>query len=319
MAPPILPNPNPNPNPNSNPNSNSNPNPNPNPKPNPNPNHKPHPKKKSMEIFLRDPAGVVPKGVPPDKRVGACPSVQEKTTGIGNVGKSPCEGTYAENQSLKVQENPRENPVVANQEDIPTGDRKGIWRKPTLEERLAAYCMVCSKVYEQAKEARTTSINTAYALIYSTTEQDLKERQEVIEKEKATVMKANAYVWQITLESIMHMKRLTEYYDECSPGCVDERVTKEMIDSFVGTLKLDTFHYEATQKDSYFQLLLSRVDKGEALHEQIVSEARAEQEKAEEEAAAETAADQKLTAEHRVLAQQQAEERAIAEKRATGK
>ena len=49
----------------------------------------PREKKKSMEIFLRDPAGVVPKGVPPDKSVGACPSVQEKTTGIGNVGKSP--------------------------------------------------------------------------------------------------------------------------------------------------------------------------------------------------------------------------------------
>ena len=160
-----------------------------------------------------------------------------------------------------------------------------------LGERLAANCIVCSKVYEQAKEARTTSINTAYDLIYSTTEQDLKERQEAIEKEKATVVKTNAYVWQITLESIMHMKRLMEYYDECSPGCVDERVT-ELIESFVATLKLDTFHYEATQKDSYFQLLLSRVDKGEALHEQIVSEARAEQEKAEEEAAAETAADQ---------------------------
>ena len=66
-----------------------------------------------MEVFLRDRAGV-PKGVPPDKSVGAWPSVQEKTTGIGNyVGKSPCEGTNAENQSLKVQENPREHSVVA--------------------------------------------------------------------------------------------------------------------------------------------------------------------------------------------------------------
>jgi len=73
-----------------------------------------------MEIFLRDPAGVVPKGVPPDKSVGACPSVQEKTTGIGNVGKSPCGGTNDEHQSLKVQENLRELSVVANQEDIPT-------------------------------------------------------------------------------------------------------------------------------------------------------------------------------------------------------
>ena len=94
-------------------------------------------------------------------------------------------------------------------------------------------------------------------MIYSITEQNSKERQEAIEKEKATVVKAHAYVWQITLEYIRNMKRVMEYYDEMPPGCVDERVTKEMIDSFVGTLKLDTFHYEATQKDSYFQLLLS--------------------------------------------------------------
>ena len=127
----------------------------------------------SMEFFLRDPAELVPKGVPPDTSVGAWPSVQEKTTGIGNVGKSPCEGTNAENQSLKVQENPREHPVVANQEDIPTGDRAGIWRKPTLEERFtdldefrAAFC-ACHTVYRQAIKARATSINTATDLIYS--------------------------------------------------------------------------------------------------------------------------------------------------------
>ena len=54
-----------------------------------------------MEFFLRDPAGLVPKDVPPDKSVGTRPSVQEKTTGIGNVGKSPCGGTNDELQSLK--------------------------------------------------------------------------------------------------------------------------------------------------------------------------------------------------------------------------
>ena len=53
-------------------------------------------KKKSMEIFLRDSVELVPKDVPPDKSVGARSSVQEKTTGIGNVGKSPCGGTNAE-------------------------------------------------------------------------------------------------------------------------------------------------------------------------------------------------------------------------------
>ena len=83
-------------------------------------------KKKSMEIFLRDPVELVPKDVPPDKSVGARPSVQEKTTGIGNVGKSPCGGANDEHQSLKEQGNLRKHPVVANQEDTPTGERSGI-------------------------------------------------------------------------------------------------------------------------------------------------------------------------------------------------
>ena len=69
--------------------------------------------------------GWVPKGVPPDKSIGAWPSVQEKTAGIENVGKSPCGGTNDEHQSLKVQGNLREHSVVANQEDIPTGERAG--------------------------------------------------------------------------------------------------------------------------------------------------------------------------------------------------
>ena len=80
-------------------------------------------KKTSMAFLSGDRRKEVPKGVPPDKSVGAWPSVQEKTTGIGNVGKSPCGGTNAENQSLKVQGNLREHSVVANQEDIPTGER----------------------------------------------------------------------------------------------------------------------------------------------------------------------------------------------------
>ena len=42
-----------------------------------------------MAFFSGHPANEVPKGVPPDKSVGAWPSVQEKTKGIGNVGKSP--------------------------------------------------------------------------------------------------------------------------------------------------------------------------------------------------------------------------------------
>ena len=83
-----------------------------------------------------------------------------------------------------------------------------------LDERGAAIS-ACYKVYFQAIEARATSINTATDshLIYSITEQNLKERQEAIEKEKATFEKANANVWQITLEYIMHMKIVMEHYD----------------------------------------------------------------------------------------------------------
>ena len=83
-----------------------------------------------MEIFLRDPAGVVPKGVPPDKSVGAWPSVQEKTIGIGNVGKSLCGGTNDEHRSLKEQGSLCEHSEVDNQEDNPTGERSGKYSLP---------------------------------------------------------------------------------------------------------------------------------------------------------------------------------------------
>ena len=90
-----------------------------------------------MEFFLRGPARLVPKEVPPDKSVGAWSSVLEKTTGVGNVGKSPCEGTYAENKSLTVQGNLREHSVVAHQEDNPTGDCAGIHPLPNAPDPLA--------------------------------------------------------------------------------------------------------------------------------------------------------------------------------------
>ena len=83
-----------------------------------------------MEINLRDPARLVPQGVPPDKSVGAWPSVQEKTTGTGNVGKPPRSGTNDDHQSLNVQGNLREHSVVANQEVVPTEERSGIYPLP---------------------------------------------------------------------------------------------------------------------------------------------------------------------------------------------
>ena len=63
------------------------------------------------------------------------------------------------------------------------------------------------------------------------------------------------------------------------------------------------------QSEKYQQFILRwKVLQERECADQKVSEDRAEKEKAEEEAAVETAATQKLTEEHRVLAQQQAEE-----------
>ena len=105
-------------------------------------------------------------------------------------------------------------------------------------------------------KARTTAITTAYAL---STERNFKEHQEAIEKAKTEIEKANANVWQSTLKYIMNMTLVIEHYDELPPGYCNKRVVKEQLDLFISTLKHDLINYEATQQDSYFQLLLSRV------------------------------------------------------------
>ena len=58
-------------------------------------------------------------------KLGASTVQEFKTTGIGNIGKSPCGGTNDEHQSLKEQESRCEHSEVANQEDTPTGERSG--------------------------------------------------------------------------------------------------------------------------------------------------------------------------------------------------
>ena len=76
-------------------------------------------KKKSMAFFSRDRGKEVPKAVPPDKSVGAWPSVQEKTTGEENVRKSLCGGTTDDHQGVNEQENCRKHHDTLQQEDIP--------------------------------------------------------------------------------------------------------------------------------------------------------------------------------------------------------
>ena len=121
-----------------------------------------------------------------------------------------------------------------------------------LDERNASLS-ACYNVWIQAHEARTTVVTTAFALTSLITER--KEQQEAIEK----VKKANANDWQSTLEYIINMKILMEYYDELPPGYWIKRAVKEQLDVFISTLKIDCINYEATQQDSYFQLLLSKV------------------------------------------------------------
>ena len=72
-----------------------------------------------MACFSRDLGKEVPKAVPPDKSVGAWLSVQEKTTGEGNVRKSLCGGTTDDHQGVNEQENCRKHHDTLQQEDIP--------------------------------------------------------------------------------------------------------------------------------------------------------------------------------------------------------
>ena len=260
---------------------------------------------------MRDPAGVVPKGVPPDKSAGACPSVQENTTGKGNVGKSPCGGTNAENQSLQAQENPREYSVA-----------------------LTAWNQALT-AWEQAITLHTVfGTEMKAAMSAWSPEVDPKEQLDAY-------MKSNGNVFSSSLACIESTISLMEVLDELPPEkniCMMGRL-KGQLGLFMSNLKSDVINYKVTQTLAPYQQLLSKVqvlDERESADkkavdvkkaeeakeidtkkaEQQVSEEIAKQKKAE---VAATAAAQKLTEEHRVLAQQQAEERAIAEKRAAGK
>ena len=87
-----------------------------------------------------------------------------------------------------------------------------------------------------------------------------------------------------------------------------------LIDTCIESLKLElhVMTYTLIQlKAPYQQLITQRQALVDREAEEKPAEERRAEEKAEEAAAAETAATQKLTEEHRVLVQQEAEERAI--------
>jgi hypothetical protein len=88
--------------------------------------------KKSMAFFSRDRGKVVPKAVPPDKSVGAWPSVQEKTTGAENVGKFPRGRTNDDHPGVNEQENCEKHHDIPQQEDIPCVSAADVWLQQAL-------------------------------------------------------------------------------------------------------------------------------------------------------------------------------------------
>ena len=167
--------------------------------------------KKSMAFFSRDRGKEVPKRVPPDKSAGAWPSVQENTTGTGNFGKSSCGGTNAENQSLKVQENPREHSVVDNQEDIPTGDRAGIHPLPNaLDPQAEMYSVIemfskhqslCT-LYECAHDCAVEAVKLSQ--VSPETEEDLSVHLETYRKSFAIAV---AHALEILESYLVNLER----------------------------------------------------------------------------------------------------------------
>ena len=141
--------------------------------------------------------------------------MQEKTTGIGNVGKSPCEGTYAENQSLKVQGNLREHSVVAHQEDIPTGDCAGIHPLPNAPDPLAVMNSITEMFLKHQtlgtlyfECARECAVDAAeIAMVFPDTEEDRTVHMELLRK---SVARAVTYALELSKSFLVILEGLNE-------------------------------------------------------------------------------------------------------------
>ena len=172
-----------------------------------------------MAFFSRDRGKEVPKRVPPDKSAGAWPSVQENTTGKGNVGKSPCGGTNAENQSLQAQENPREHSVA-----------------------LTAWNQALT-AWDQAITLHTVfGTEMKAAMSAWSPEVDPKEQLDAY-------MKSNGNVFSSSLACIESMLSLMEVLDELTR---EENIDmmkrfKGQLGSLMSNLKSDVINYKVTQ------------------------------------------------------------------------
>ena len=211
-----------------------------------------------------------------------------------------------------MQENPREHSVVDTQEDLPTGDRAGIHPLPNALDPLAVAAAVMNSITEMFLKHQSLESLYSCALYcavearipsqVSPAEEDRSVRMETYRKSVATAV-AHALElsesFLVNLEQFKLINVIDPLYRDQLPFDKLPRMMMVLIDGFHKSIMIEQNIKSVLWKsEKYLQL----VDKGEALHKQIVSKDRAEQEKAEEEAAVETAAAQKLTEEHRVPA-----------------
>ena len=159
--------------------------------------------------------------------------MQENTTGKGNVGKSPCGGTNAENQSLQAQENPREHSVA-----------------------LTAWNQALT-AWEQAITLHTVfGTEMKAAMSAWSPEVDPKEQLDAY-------MKSNGNVFSSSLACIESMLSLMEAVDELTPEEFENiymmKSLKGQIGLLMRCLKSDVLNYEVTQTLAPYQKLLSKV------------------------------------------------------------
>ena len=183
-----------------------------------------------------------------------------------------------------MQENPREHSVVDNQEDIPTGDRAGIHPLPNaLDPQAEMYSIrelysLSTLYYKCAHDCAVEAVKLSQ--VSPETEEDLSVHLETYKKSFAIAV---AHALELLESFLVHLERF-KLIQVTAPLYSDQadQLTRMMmgsIDSFHKSIMSDqNIKSVLWRSEKYHQLF----DKGEALHKQIVSEDRAEQEKAEE-------------------------------------
>ena len=254
-----------------------------------------------MAFFSGDPGKEVLKGVPPDKSVGARPSVQEQTTGTGNVGMSPRSGTNEEHQSLNVQGNPHEHSDVLNQVVTPTEERPGTFLLPRPRP-------VHLREFPGPKEVLNMQSFMQFSGEFTHAHENFLKLTPCAEIYRKSLGKVLVDALECSASLIVNL----EGFNELVPHLRDEMTGKlnRVIEIFLRQTEIDPMTLKCLKEfTSYQQLLIKSADIK-------VLEDRAEQERAEEAAAAEAAASLNLI---EMSLSREVEEKAIADMQALEK